>query len=96
LTIEIEEDSPIAVRWRLLGIPHPSGRELPIQPPLRFTLIINTIEPNNPLQEDVKLGMGRGVFGDFEQWLEDIYHVSLGHTTGLQELTPDDILEVVH
>jgi hypothetical protein len=51
-------DLPVAVRWRLLGIPHPSGRELPIQPPLRFTLIINTIESNNPLQKDMEFRMG--------------------------------------
>jgi hypothetical protein len=42
----------------------------------------------------MKLRMGCGVFGDFKQGLEDIYHVSLGLASNVA-LTPDDILEVV-
>ena len=39
--------------------------------------------------------MGRRVFRNFEQWLEDIYH-QLSLVRRLVELTPDDVFEVVH
>ena len=39
--------------------------------------------------------VGRGVFSNLEQRLEDIFNVSLGLTSNA-ELTPDNIFEIVH
>ena len=66
------DDIPVTVRRRLLRIPHPGRWKFPIKPPLWLTLIINTIEPDDTLQEDVKFRMRRRVFSHFKQRLKDV------------------------
>lgn len=49
--------------------------------PLNLAFVIDAIEANDPLQEDVELGVACRVFGHLEQRLEDVYN---------------DLLEIVH
>lgn len=63
---EVDEDPPVAVRGRLLCIPHTCRRELAIQTPFRLALVVDTVEPDHTLEEDMELGVGRGVFGHFK------------------------------
>lgn len=70
--IRKHEVDPIAIRWVLLGVPFAGNGVLPVEPTFRLALVIDTIKSNHPLQEDVKLGMTGGVFGDFKQRLEHV------------------------
>lgn len=73
--------NPIAVWGVLLRVPHVRDGELSKQAPLCLALVIDTVEPNDSLEENVELLMARRVFGDLEERLEEVYN---------------DLLEVIH
>lgn len=63
---------PVSVR-RVLGcVPVFRKGEFAVEATFRLGLVVNRIESNDSLQEDVELGMGRGISRDFEKRLEDV------------------------
>jgi hypothetical protein len=72
--IRVEVVDPIAIRWVLLGIPDFWYWELFEESTLNFTFIVDAIKTNHSLEEDVQLWVAGWVFGDFKEWLENVFH----------------------
>jgi hypothetical protein len=77
-------DTPVIVRRRILEVPVLCSRELPERSSLRLGLVVDAIEPDNSLKEDVQLGMGRRVAGDFEEGLEEVCEPSPSEAVSLR------------
>jgi hypothetical protein len=56
----------------LRKIPKLRIRELLVNPPLNFRLIIDRVEANYTLEEDVELGMALRILSHFEQRSENV------------------------
>lgn len=64
--------NPVAIWGVLFRIPLPGHWELFEKTTLDLALVVHAIEPNDSLEEDVKITMALGVPGYLEKGLEDI------------------------
>jgi hypothetical protein len=60
------------LRTILRRVPVLRDGELAVKPALGLGLIVDRVEADDALEEDVELGMGRRVGGDFVQGLKDV------------------------
>lgn len=57
---------PMAIRRVLFGIPIFGNRILPVEPPFCFAFIIDAVKSDNPLEENMKLGVAARILSNLK------------------------------